>query len=181
MLVLYMSSGICCFKSISNDRLLRNCFIAKFLPEICWEEVVPKYWKQPSYIKSYINDNIPDWDTYLKYFAYFHYTSTSSIYDNKFTPNELVFGRRANIPNDFNLNKIDTISNGENFTRETKFRPQSSHILKKTLLEKHKIRNKEQHDKLAKPSNFKLNSKVFLKKFNNIIEGLYIISLSNGI
>ena len=40
VLVLYMSSGIYSIKSISNDRLLRSCFIAKFLPVIYWKEVV---------------------------------------------------------------------------------------------------------------------------------------------
>lgn len=138
------------------------------------------------YIRSYISDNITDWDTYLKYFSFFHNTNTSSVFDNKFTPYELVFGKNANMPNDINLGEIDPIYNVENYSKEAKYRLQKSHICIKKLLEKQKKRNKEHYDKTAKPSNFKLNDKVFLKKepyekFKNIYEGPYTITKIQGV
>lgn len=138
------------------------------------------------YIRSYIRENISDWDTYLKYFTFFHNTTSSSVFDNKFTPFELVFGKNAILPNDLNLRKIDPLYNAENYSNEVKYRLQKSHIMTKQLLEKHKKRNKEFYDKSAKPCNLKINDNVFIKKepydkFKNIYDGPFIITKINGV
>ena len=35
------------------------------------------------YIRAYIKDNITDWDTYLKYFTYFHDNTTNTVFDKQ--------------------------------------------------------------------------------------------------
>lgn len=138
------------------------------------------------YLRAYISENISDWDTYLKYFTFFHNTTSSSVFDNKYTPYELIFGKNAIMPNDLNLEKIDPIYNAENYSKEIKFRLQKSHNIIKTLIEKHKKKNKELYDRKSNTLCVKLNDKVFVKKepydkFKNIYNGPFVVKHIDGV
>ena len=89
------------------------------------------------YIRAYIGENLSDWDTYLKYFTFYHNTSSNTVFDNKFTPFELVFGKKVSIMNETNIN-LEPIYNIDNYKTEIKHRLQKTNILARTLIEKHK-------------------------------------------
>ena len=102
------------------------------------------------YLRSYINDNISDWDTYLKYFTFYHNTTPNTAFDNKFTPFELVFGKKPTHPNITIEQRIDPIYNIENYSKEMKYRLQKTHAMAKDLINKHKEKNKNLYDIHAK-------------------------------
>lgn len=136
------------------------------------------------YIRAYLNENLTDWDTYLKYFTFYHNTTSNSVFDNKFTPFELVFGKNANLPNETN-NNLEPIYNLENYSKEVKYRLGKSNCLAKQLIDKHKARNKACYDKSSKPINLKLNDIVLLQKqpynkHESIYEGPFIVTKMDG-
>lgn len=135
------------------------------------------------YVRSYIKEHMTDWDTYLKYFTFYHNTTSNAVFDNKFTPFELVFGRIAVLPNEFSAN-LDPIYNLDDYSKEIKYRLQETNLLAKQLIAKHKNRNKNYYDKFSKPITLKINDIVLLQKepyekHKNIYEGPYIIKNTN--
>lgn len=99
-------------------------------------------------------------------------------YSEKYTPFELVFGRKRSLPN-FS-SKIDPIYNIDNYYAEIKYKIQNANRSAKELIERHKIQNKLQHDRNAKPINIKINDKVVLceenrHKHNPLYMGPYVI------
>lgn len=136
------------------------------------------------YIRAYIGENISDWDTYLKYFTFYHNTSSNTVFDNKFTPFELVFGKKVTMPNETNTN-LDPIYNIDNYSQEIKYRLQKTNVLAKQLIDKHKERNKAFYDRLAKPIELQINDTVVLQKepydkYKSIYTGPYIVSKIDG-
>lgn len=137
------------------------------------------------YIRSYIQDNIEEWDKYLRYFTFYHNTTTNTAFDNKFTPYQLVFGKEASLPNELNKCEIDPLYNHENYVKELKYRMQRSNILARNSIIKHKNRNKDLYDKNAKPIDLQIGDKIFIKKepynkFKSIYEGPFSIESMNG-
>ncbi|XP_067622234.1 retrovirus-related Pol polyprotein from transposon 412 isoform X2 [Eurosta solidaginis] len=137
------------------------------------------------YLRAYLNETYSDWDTYLKYFTFLHNTTSSSVFDNKFTPFELIFGRKTTMPHELQKEQIDPIYNVENYAKELKFRMQKSHKMAKNLINKHKIRNKDLYDKTAKPLDIKINDRVLVQteprnKHKNIYQGPYIVKNIDG-
>lgn len=115
------------------------------------------------YIRAYVN-NINDWEEYLTYFTFCYNISTHSSLDDKYTPFELVFSKKALIPDYLDNSEIDPIYNYDNFVKETKYRLHTAHKYAQKLLEKSKFRNKHYYDKTAKNVIFKTNDKVNLLK-----------------
>lgn len=137
------------------------------------------------YIRAYIKENMTDWETYLKYFTFYHNTTPNTVFDNRFTPFELVFGKNAIMPNDIKTN-LDPLYNLDNYSKEVKYRLQKTHILAKNLIDKHKERNKKCHDRLAKPITLEVDDSVLLQtepyeKHKSIYEGPYIVKNINGV
>lgn len=130
------------------------------------------------YIRSYI-ETISEWETYLKYFTFLYNTSTHASFNDKFTPFELVFSRKANMPFDLS-NKIDPWYNIEDYVKESKFRLQSSHLVAQKLLNKIKMTNKTYYDKNAKELNLEVGDKVYIEnkpynKFKPVYSGPFEI------
>lgn len=116
------------------------------------------------YIRAYITDNIDHWEEYLKYFTFCYNISYNSRLDNKYTPYELIFSRKSNLPYNLLERGIEPIYNVENYAKEAKYRLQHAHIQAKRLIEKSKFNNKNVYDKSAKPLEVKINDEVLLKK-----------------
>lgn len=47
------------------------------------------------YTRAYLNDNLNEWDTYLKYFTFYHNTTPNTVFDNKFIAFEIVFKKKS--------------------------------------------------------------------------------------
>lgn len=114
------------------------------------------------YIRAYVN-NVSEWEDYLRYFTFCYNISTHTSFDDKFTPYELIFSRKANLP--FNLvnNQVDPIYNIENYAKEAKFRLQTAHKLAGKIIEKCKLKNKHYYDKTAKNLDLSINDKVYMQ------------------
>ncbi|XP_067638314.1 retrovirus-related Pol polyprotein from transposon 412 isoform X1 [Eurosta solidaginis] len=98
------------------------------------------------YLRAFLDDNFPEWDVYLKYFTFLHNKTPSTVFDNGFTPYELVFGRNVTLPNEVQKEQIDPIYIVENYAKEVKYRLQKTHKIAKDLINKHKIKNKDIYD-----------------------------------
>lgn len=136
------------------------------------------------YLRAYVDENISDWDTYLNYFTFFHNTNPNTVFDTKFSPYELVFGKLPVIPSEIAKTKTDPLYNIENYSKEVKYRLQKTHQLAKELIEKHKLRNKRFFDRHSNPLQLTVNEKVLLQKqpydkFKSIYEGPFIVKSIN--
>lgn len=130
------------------------------------------------YLRAFLTD-MTQWDEYLHYFSFLYNTTKHSSFDEKYSPYELIFAKKANAF-EFVGSKVDPIYNIENYAREVKYRLQITHEKAKLLLNKTKINNKIIYDKKVRPIDLKLGEKVLLKKepyekHANIYQGPFII------
>lgn len=118
------------------------------------------------YIRAYLTENQSDWDVFLKYYTFCYNITTSSSLGEKYTPYELVFSKKANMPDNLNLDSkmIDPIYNIDDFAKEAKFRLQKANKEAQILLEKSKMRNKKYYDKTSKPLQIELNDLILIEK-----------------
>lgn len=116
------------------------------------------------YIRAYISENITDWEHYLEYFVFCYNTTNHSSFEEKYSPFELVFGRRAKLPTIFNSDKIDPVYNIDNYIKIIKYRMQKANQLARQILIKIKNRNKMAYDKKAKPLEVSVGERVLVAK-----------------
>lgn len=115
------------------------------------------------YLRAYLKD-YSEWEEYLRYFTFCHNITPSSALNHKFTPFELVFSRKAIIPDKLLDNNIDPLYNIDNYALESKYRLQCAHKQAQELLHKAKLTSKSYADKTAKPLDININDKVVLLK-----------------
>lgn len=137
------------------------------------------------YLRSYISENQDNWDEYLKYFTYCYNITPSANFKFKFSPFELVFARKPNIPEFLMTGKIDPVYNFDNYAIEIKYRMQLMHELAQKLLKLAKLKNKEIFDKSINSENFCIGDKVLLRnedqnKLNSVYKGPFKIKEING-
>lgn len=126
------------------------------------------------YLRSYIRDDLSDWDEYLKYFTYCYNITPNTSFDCNFSPFELVFGKVPKTVDEFLQNRVDPIYNVEDYVKQVKYRLQSASKIAHNFLIASKEHNKKYYDKNKNLSNFKINDKVFLKEVNkNKLESVY--------
>lgn len=129
------------------------------------------------YLRSYLAPS-SDWEENLKYFTFCYNNSPHSSYFHKYTPFELVFGKKCNLP-EFD-NKIDPVYNIDNYVAELKYKLQHASKAAREMIIKHKNDNKKCHDKNARPLELQINDKVVLCENNRhkheaIYSGPYIV------
>jgi len=112
------------------------------------------------YLKHYINENQTDWDSWLD-FAMQSYNTTFHS-STKFTPHELLFGFKANLPTSL-TNNLDFKYSYDDYLDELRLRLQKSHQIARENLIKSKTHNKFYYDKRSKNIEFKVGQKVFLR------------------
>lgn len=116
------------------------------------------------YIRSYISENLQCWEEYLRYFAFCYNIQSNSALGEKFTPFELVFSRKANLPTDLFSNGVEPVYNVDNYIKEAKYRLQKAHEQAAQLLEKSKIRNKILYDKNTDPIKISIGDRVYVNQ-----------------
>lgn len=107
-----------------------------------------------------MNENLDHWEEYLLYFTFCYNTTNQSSFNDKYSPYELVYGKKPLFPKDFNTANVDPIYNIDNFAKIAKYRLQRANKIAGQILEKMKLRNKNLFDKKAKPSDLRVNDKV---------------------
>lgn len=116
-----------------------------------------------TYLRIYLENGLDDWDEYLKYFCFCYNNNPHTSFDEKFTPFELIFGKKAYLPEQLK-NKIEPIYNIDDYSKEFKFRIQKTHEIAKKLLAKYKENMKTNFDKTAKPLLLGKNDEILIRK-----------------
>lgn len=135
------------------------------------------------YLRHYINADQTDWDEWIPY-AMFTYNTTPHTATG-FTPFELVYGHQAILPTALTTPPKPTYTY-DNYAQELKERIRATNQIAKEHIREEKIKVKEQYDKRAKQTTFKVGDKVLLhdetvrrgrsKKLDSLWIGPYIIT-----
>lgn len=131
-----------------------------------------------SYLRAYTSENRDDWDELLK-FATFAYNNTVHS-TTGYTPHELAFGFKIQIPNQLTKRKITY--NYDNYSDKLRNDIAKSLEIARERLINAQIRNKVKYDEKTKPLDIEVNDWVLLKnmtknhKFDNIYEGPYLVT-----
>ena len=102
------------------------------------------------YLRAYVDENHDDWEEYIKYFQYCYNTTPHTSLGRKYTPYELVFGKRARTLDFLARNCIDPVYNVDSFAKEAKYRLQLAHRHARALLDESKKVVKGWYDRTAR-------------------------------
>lgn len=116
------------------------------------------------------------WSTWLPFWCFSYNTSVHS--ETKFSPFELVFGKKCILPSNLNSNKVDPLYNFDSYPLELKYRIQTSQKEARENLINNKINRKLKYDHNANPVFYQPNDLILLKnetgnKFQSIYSGPY--------
>lgn len=135
------------------------------------------------YFRSYVV-NMENWEDYIKYFMFCYNSTPHTSFDNKYSPFELIFAKKPNLPQTLTSDTISPIYNLDNYISEIKYKLQITNKLARNLLEKNKHLTKLRYDQTTNPINLKINDKILLRqeartKFDPIYKGPFIITKIN--
>jgi hypothetical protein len=114
------------------------------------------------YLRAYLNNLHSDWDEYLKKFTYCYNITPHSSLDLKYTPYELVFGKKPYLFDILQTNDIDPLYNIDNIAKELKYKLQTAHNMANKLLEISKLKNKRHYDKNSNIISLAIGDKVLV-------------------
>lgn len=131
------------------------------------------------YFRSYIV-NMENWEDYIKYFMFCYNSTPHSSFDNKFSPFEIIFAKKPNLPQSYYQNNMSPIYNLDNYISEIKYKLEVTNKLARNLLEKNKYLTKARFDLEINPITLNINDKVLLhqearSKFDPIYKGPFLI------
>lgn len=130
------------------------------------------------YLRSFINDQKNDWDEWMKFYSYSYNTTPHT--DHGFTPYELVFGRKSNLPHEIYEKGIEPVYNLNEYYYELKYKIQRTNEIAKENLIKHKILRKDQYEAKSNSIQVHVGDSVYLtnenrKKLDEIYTGPYTV------
>lgn len=130
------------------------------------------------YLRSYLTDE--NWEIYIRYFAFCYNISYTAANGHTYTPFELVYGRKCNLPEEL-ARPIEPVYNFENFVKIAKQNFQISHKIAKTEIERLKQSTKTQYDNKINPIEINKNDLILIRnepynKFNNIYSGPFNVT-----
>lgn len=128
-----------------------------------------------AYLRIQTDNNPEHWSKWLPFWCFAYNTSVHT--ETKFTPFELVFGKKCNLPSNL-TSQIEPLYNHENYPMELRYRLQISQRDARENLIKSKIVRKEKYDKYIKPTVYKPNDDILIRnenrnKFTSIFSGPY--------
>lgn len=135
------------------------------------------------FMRMYIDQAHTDWDIWTNYYT-FCYNTTPSTYHN-YTPFELVFGKRADLPEIFNGSRVDPLYNLESYDQEFRFRLQLAQNKARDFLEKTKQKRKLYYDQQTSrlqisPGDFVLITNEDRQKLDSWFDGPFEVILIEG-
>lgn len=115
------------------------------------------------YLRTYIQKDSPEWEDFIKYFSYCYNISFNATLDFKYTPFELVFNKKPNLPENLLDGHIVPLYNLDNYVKEAEFRLRNAWSQAVTMINKHKQTNKKYYDRNINELNVQINDLVYLK------------------
>ena len=112
------------------------------------------------YLRCFILENQTNWDKWLPYATFMFNTMPHTA--TGFTPHELLFGRKPNIPGVLQKEPPDTQYTYDNYVKKLQSRLQSSYQMARCNLNLQKERSKEYHDRSMNTPLFTIGDKVLL-------------------
>lgn len=137
------------------------------------------------YIRMYINDAQTDWDEWIPYYS-FCYNTTPSIYHD-YTPFELIYARKVEIPENLTGTTIDPVYNIDAYYQEVRYRLQIAHKRASDFILRAKDKRKHNYDRQARQiHNIKPNDLVLITsenrtKFDSWYKGPYTVVSLGGV
>jgi hypothetical protein len=119
-----------------------------------------------------------DWDKWLPMYA-FSYNTTPSPY-HFYTPFELLFGNKANLPEDMFNSDIAPLYNPDDYAKDTQHKLKIALRRAREMIEEEKSKRKSHFDKIIKPQKITLNDNIYItnearRKLDSFYEGPYKI------
>lgn len=115
-----------------------------------------------SFLRIQTNNNSRNWSYWIPYWCFSYNTSVHS--STQYTPYELVFGKRCNIPSNLqNCTVIEPLYNVDNYSCELKFRLQKAQYEARQNLIKSKDVRKCKFDKYLKPIMYKKDDMLLVR------------------
>jgi hypothetical protein len=112
------------------------------------------------YLRCFILEDQSNWDKWLPYATFVFNTTPHTA--TGFTPHELLFCRKPNIPGVLQKEPPETQYTYDNYIKELQSRLQSSYQLAQNNLKSQKERSKEYHDRNVNTPLFSVGDKVLL-------------------
>lgn len=125
------------------------------------------------YLRSHLNTESSDWDSFVKYFAYTYNITPHSSFNFKLSPFELMFGRKPITPDTFNNLKIDPIYNHDDYSKQLKYKIQMATKMARHFLNRSKEINKKYADKTMANNQFNVNDEVLVLSQNHKLKSVY--------
>lgn len=116
------------------------------------------------YLRSYVNENLDNWEEYLRYFTYCYNITPHTSLQLKYSPFELVFAKSPKTYDFLLSSKVDPVYNFDNYAIQVKYQLQRMHQTAQSFLKLSKEKNKAIYDGKVCQYDFKVNDKVLLKK-----------------
>lgn len=137
------------------------------------------------YLRKFLNGRMDEWDSYASYFQFLYNTTKHDGLANKFSPFEIIFLRKNNMPHEILQGNVDPIYNVDDYVKECKYKMQLVHQETIKLIENAKKTNKKQYDKKLNPIELKLGDLVKIikepyEKFKFIYDGPFEVKSING-
>lgn len=117
-----------------------------------------------AYLRSYLIESDDSWDVYAKYFEFCYNTTPNSTHN--YTPFELVFGHKANLPVG-TFDKVEPIYNTDSYVNELKYRLQITNKQAREILIKYKLKMKEIYDKSTREIVLSVGDRIKIREFSN--------------
>lgn len=131
------------------------------------------------YLRSYLTSDT-EWEEWLRYFAYCYNITPHSSFNCEYSPFELVYGKKGDMPRYAQGNRVDPIYNLDNFAKETKYRLQVMAQTAREMLVKNKENRKISYDRRVNPLDVKVGDKVIIRdetarKHDSVYRGPYTV------
>lgn len=129
-----------------------------------------------SFLRIQTDNHSESWSTWLPFWSFCYNTSVHS--STKYTPYELVFGKKCCLPSNLTNRVVDPLYNVDYYPFELKFRLQKSQKEARDNLLKSKFEQKKRYDKNINPVTYRPNDLVLIKnnmcnKLDNVYSGPY--------
>jgi hypothetical protein len=158
------------FKSVCKLLKIKKLQTTPFHPQA--NPVERSHKPLAEYLRNYVNADQDNWDEWVDY-ATFTYNTTPHT-STGFTPFELIYGRKAELPSA--TRKVpQPLYSYDDYMKELKYRLQTSHAIAREKISVKKTQNKKYYDSHTRAYTFNVGDWVLLKKMvrENKLSALY--------